>query len=79
MVQETNEKQSIHSFQRLCCNEDHSIAQSLRREVGSSRQVSLPLRLEEQSSRARKTYDVADEGGADLNHICISYCCCYNK
>ena len=39
----------------------------------------LPLRSEEQSSRERKTYDAVDGGGADLNHICISYCCCYNK
>ena len=29
----------------------------------------LPLRSEEQSSRERKTYETADGGGADLNHM----------
>ena len=39
----------------------------------------LPLRSEEQSSRERKIYDAADGGGADLNHICLSYYYWYNK
>ena len=32
----------------------------------------LRLRSEEQSSRERKTYDTADGGGIDLNHILVN-------